>query len=98
METRILKREEIEKVRDIDRSGIVEQNYYFKDGQLALKNVFYDTKGWDPSELEKSLEHLYDIHDRNGTLLGTFDEDRLIAVSALESEFIGKQHDQLVLQ
>jgi len=32
VKTRILKREEIEKVRDIDRSEIIEEEYYFKDG------------------------------------------------------------------
>jgi len=97
VETRILKREEIEKVRNIDRSEIIEQDYYFKDGQLALENVFYDIKGWDPSELEQSIKHLYDIYDRNGTLLGAFDGNKLVAISALDSEFIGRKKDQLQL-
>jgi len=97
VETRILKREEIEKVRDIDRSEIIEQDYYLKDGQLALQNVFYDIKGWDPSELEESIKHLYDIYNRNGTLLGTFDGNKMVAISALDSEFIGRKKDQLQL-
>jgi len=97
MKTRTLKREEIEKVRDIDRSEIVEEDYHFKDGQLTLKNVFYDIKGWDPSGLEEHIKHLYDIHDRKGTLFGAFDGDQLIAISALESKFIGRKKDQLQL-
>jgi len=97
MKTRILKREEIEKVRDIDRSEITEEDYYLKDGQLTLKDVFYDIKGWDPSELEENIKHLYEIYDRKGTLFGTFDGDQLIAVSALESKFIGRKKDQLQL-
>ena len=97
MKTRILKREEIEKVRDIDRSEIVEEDYYFKDGQLTLKKVFYDIKGWDPLELEENIKHLYDIYDRKGALLGAFDGDQLIAVSALESKFIGRKKDQIQL-
>jgi GNAT superfamily N-acetyltransferase len=97
MKTRILKREEIEKVRDIDRSEIVQEDYYLKDGQLTLKKVFYDIKGWDPSELEENIKHLYDIYDRKGTLFGAFDGDQLIAISALESRFIGRKKDQLQL-
>ena len=97
MEIRILKREEIEKVRGIDRSEIIEQDYYFEDGQLAVKNEFYDIKGWDPSGLEEHIKHLYDLYDRNGTLLGAFDGNRLIAISAQESEFIGRKKDQLQL-
>jgi len=95
MKIRILKRREIEKVRDIDRSETVHQLYYLKGGQLTLKDVFYDVKIWNPSQLEAILERLLDIHHRSGILLGAFDGDRLIAVSALESKFIGKEKDQL---
>ena len=73
MKIRILRREEIEEVRTVDRGEIVEQVYYLRDGQLTLEDEFYDMKGWDPSELEKSLEHLYDIYDRNGALFGAYD-------------------------
>ena len=97
MDTRTLKREEIEKVREIHRSEIVLQDYIMEDGQLTLRDVFYDIKGWDPSELEESIKHLYDIYDRNGTLLGVFDGNKLAAVSALDSEFIGREKDQLQL-
>jgi hypothetical protein len=40
MKDRILKSDEIEKVRDIDRSETVHQLYYLKDGQLTLKDEF----------------------------------------------------------
>lgn len=97
MKIRVLKREEIEEVRSIDRSEVVEQIYYYKDGKLILEDEFYDIKGWDHSELENSIKRLYDIYDRDGTLYGAFDGDRLVGVSALESEFIGKKKDQLQL-
>lgn len=97
MEIRTLKRQEIEKVRNINRSEVVKQIYYYEDGKLTLEDEFYDIKGWDPSELERSIEHLYDIYDRNGTLFGAFDGNELIAVTALESAFIGRKHDQLQL-
>ena len=97
MKIRILRREDIHKVRDIDRSEIIEEVYYLKDGQLKLKNAFYDIRGWDPLELEDYINHLYDIYDRKGTLFGAFDGDRLIAISALESRFIGRRKDQLQL-
>jgi N-acetylglutamate synthase-like GNAT family acetyltransferase len=40
---------------------------------------------------------IFDICDRNGVLLGAFVKDRLVGVSVLESEFIGKDKDQLQL-
>jgi len=94
---RALRRTEIEKVRNIDRREIVEEIYCLEDGQLTLKNEFHNIKGWNASELEKCIEHLCDIYDRHGTLLGAFDGNKLIAVTALESEFIGKTRDQLQL-
>jgi predicted N-acetyltransferase YhbS len=97
MEIRTLRRNEIEKVRDITRNEVVEQIYYLVDGKLVLKEEFYDMKGWPSSELDRCIGHLYDIYDRNGVLFGAFVEDRLVGVSALESEFIGKDKDQLQL-
>lgn len=97
MKIRVLRKEEIEKIRNIDRSEIVEQIYYLRDGKLTLEDEFYHIKGWNPSELEQSIKHLYDIYDRSGTLLGAFDRNRLIAVSALDSKFIGREKDQLQL-
>ncbi|HEX9261430.1 MAG TPA: GNAT family N-acetyltransferase [Candidatus Bathyarchaeia archaeon] len=97
MKIRTLRRNEIEKVRNITRNEVVEQVYYLIDGKLVLKDEFHNMTGWNAGELDRSIDHLYDIHDRNGTLLGAFVENRLIGVSALESEFIGENKDQLQL-
>jgi predicted N-acetyltransferase YhbS len=97
MKIRTLRKEEIEKARNIDRSEVIEQIYYLKDDQLILEDEFYHIKGWNPSELEQSTEHLHDINDRNGTILGAFDGNRLVAISALDSVFIGSKQDQLQL-
>ena len=97
MKIRVLKREEIKKIENIDRSEVVEQIYYCKDGKLTLEDEFYDIKGWDPAELEENIKQLHAIYDRNGTIFGAFDGDKLIGISALESEFIGRKKDQLQL-
>jgi N-acetylglutamate synthase-like GNAT family acetyltransferase len=97
MQIRTLRRKEIEKVRDIDRTELIEQVYYLVDGTLVLRDEFYDMKGWNASELDRCIAHLFYIYDRNGTLFGAFVEERLIGISALESEFIGKDKDQLQL-
>ena len=97
MEIRTLRRNEIEKVRNITRNEVVEQVYYLIDGKLVLKDEFYDMKGWNAAELDRSIARLYDICDRNGVLLGAFFGNRLIGVSVLESEFIGENKDQLQL-
>jgi predicted N-acetyltransferase YhbS len=97
MEIRNLNREEIEKVRDITRNEVIEQIYYFESGQLVLMDEFHDMKGWNPGELDGCIAHLYDIFDRNGTLFGAFEANKLIGISALESEFMGQDENQLQL-
>ena len=97
MEIRTLRRNEIEKVRSITRNEVVEQVYYFVNGGLVLRDEFYDMKGWNASELDRCISGIYDIYDRNGVLLGAFVKDKLVGVSVLDSEFIGKDMDQLQL-
>ena len=97
MEIRALRRNEIEKVRNISRNEVVEQVYYFVNGGLVLRDEFYDMKGWNASELDRCISGIYDIYDRNGVLLGAFVKDKLVGVSVLDSEFIGKDMDQLQL-
>lgn len=94
---RTLNRSEIENVRNLDRREIVKQVYYLDNGQLKLKNKFYDIKTWKADELERSIEHLYEIYDGHGCILGAFVEGKLIAVSALDSEFFGKNRNYLQL-
>jgi N-acetylglutamate synthase-like GNAT family acetyltransferase len=95
MEIRALRRNEIEKVRGITRNEVVEQVYYFVDGSLVLRDEFHDMKGWNASELDRCVSRIYDIYDRNGILLGAFVKNRLVGVSVLDSEFIGKDKLQL---
>ena len=97
LNVRTLNRSEIENVRNLDRREIVEQVYYLDNGQLKLKNEFYDIKTWKADELERSIEHLYEIYDGHGYILGGFAEGKLIAVSALDSEFFGKNRNYLQL-
>lgn len=97
MKIRTIRRSEIEQVKNIDRSEIVNKIYYFDGGQLKLKNEFYEIKSWEFSELERNIEHLYKIYDNCGYLVGCFDGNKLVGVGALDSEFIGKNRDYLQL-
>lgn len=100
MEYRLLSREEIERLNEIDRSEIIEKLYYIKDGQLELKDEFYDVKNewWIHEEVEKILlPRLRDLFDRGGTVIGAFDGAKIAGMVALESKWIGIEKDQLKL-
>jgi predicted N-acetyltransferase YhbS len=98
MNIRLLQRDEIPLVWQIDRREIVQNIYVLQDGQFVLKPDYFDIQGWPPGEEELYTPILMDCYDRGGTFWGAFDGDRLVGVAILESKFIGSQRDTLQLK
>jgi predicted N-acetyltransferase YhbS len=94
---RLLERDEIEKVRKIDRSELVEQLYYYDHGKLNIKDVFINDPGWTPSEIESHAKHLYKLYDSGGYLYGAFEGDKLAGIATLGKYFIGSAKNQLIV-
>lgn len=97
MEFRLVERDEIELVRKMNRSEIIDHIYYYENGSLILKKEHHEIEGWFPSNLEDIIKNLYDLYDQNGFVFGTFDDQKLIGIVALDSHFIGNNKDQLQL-
>jgi len=95
LKIRDIKREEIEEVRELDRSEIVKQINYYRNGQVVLEDEYYDITKWNLEELEHIIRDLYDLYDRSGVFYGAFINHKLIGIIALESKFIGSNNDQL---
>ena len=94
---RLIERNEIEKLRDIDRAELINQVYYYKNDKLSLVDEHHEISGWDPDNLENIITNLFALYDKNGTFQGAFDGDKLVGIFALDSEFIGKNKDILLL-
>lgn len=97
MEYRVLKREEIEFMRDIDRSETITDIYYFDNGELKPKQVFFDMKGFPPGKLDQIVESLYDLYDNGGVLFGAFDSETgvIAGITAMENKFRGVKKDTM---
>lgn len=95
---RQLVREEVEQVWTIDRAEVIEAVYYYEEGGLVLKPERWNMRGWPPGEPEKYTPLLIDCFDRGGWFYGLFDDSRLVGLAILESDFIGRQRDQLQLK
>jgi predicted N-acetyltransferase YhbS len=95
---RLLQREEIPLIWQIDRREIVENIYYLDNGELLLNPDYFDIQGWPPGEAELYTPILLDCYDRGGTFWGAFENHILIGVSILESKFIGGERDTLQLK
>ena len=92
---RTLTRDELPRLREIDRSEVIEEVYYLRGGSLIREKEFYDMKDFPPGEREKILVRLGDLHDRGGTIFGAFDGPALVGITAVESRFIGSRRDTL---
>lgn len=95
MDFRLLEENEFILLGEIDRSEIVEEMYYFRNGELELANEYHDVKGWDLNELRSYIARLQDIYNRKGTIYGAFDNGKIVGLAALESKFMGKNKDQI---
>ncbi|HEY3473688.1 MAG TPA: GNAT family N-acetyltransferase [Anaerolineales bacterium] len=98
MNIRLLQREEIPLIWQIDRREIVENTYSLKNGRLVLRPDYFDIQGWPPAEEELYTPILIDCYDRGGMFWGAFENDQLVSVAILESKFIGAQRDTLQLK
>jgi predicted N-acetyltransferase YhbS len=98
MNIRLLQRDEISLIWQIDRREIVEKIYYLRDGELVLEPEYFDIKGWPPGEAEVYTPILLDCYERGATFWGAFDNDKLTGVAILENKFIGSQYDTLQLK
>jgi predicted N-acetyltransferase YhbS len=98
MNIRLLQRDEIPLIWQIDRREIVENIYNLTNGRLVLKPDHFDIQGWPPGEAELYTPILLDCYDRGGTFWGAFENDTLVGVAILESKFIGARGDMLQLK
>lgn len=95
IEYRIMRREEIEKIRSINRAELIERVYYLRDGMLELKDEEYDMKGWPPGHIDKIVAGAYELFDSAGVLIGAFDNEDLVGITGVENRFRGIRRDTL---
>lgn len=95
---RLLQRDEIPQIWQIDRREVIENIYYLREGELVLVPEYYDMQGWPPGEAEHYTPVLTECFDRGGTFWGAFEGGRLVGTAILESRFIGSNHDTLQLK
>ncbi len=100
MEYRVLQKNEIKRIREIDRREIIQKVYKYEKGKLTEKSDFFEVgnEWWIEHEVEKKfIPRLEKLYDRGGTIVGVFDGDKTVGMAALNSEFIGEDKDTLDL-
>jgi len=95
---RLLQRDEIPFVWQIDRREVIHHIYHLQDGELVLVPEYFDMQGWPPGEREHYTPVLLDCFDRGGTFWGAFEDGKIFGTAILESKFIGSKSDTLQLK
>lgn len=99
MDYRLLERADLELLKEIDRSEIVNYKYiYRKDGYgLDLVREDHDILGWDREEVESYILRMGELLTRKSWILGSFDQGRIVGLGALDSKLFGQDMTRLKL-
>jgi len=94
---RTLRRDEIERVEEIDRAEVINHVFHLRDGQLALEEEHVDVGGWRSGALSQSKQRIYECLDREGSAWGAFYGDGLVGIAVLDGKRIGRTRDMVDL-
>ena len=97
MKIRQLNKKEFEKFKEIDRSEIIENIYYHRDGKLVLEDEFYNVQEWSPTQKQGFIADFHKLDSGGGFVYAMFDEDKVAGMGTLDAKFIGQNQEQLQL-
>lgn len=97
MEYRRLSRNEIARLSEIDRSEVVEDIYFYQNGELVLIKKFYQMQGFPKGELIYLLQHLELLYDQGGAIFGAFEQHSIVGIIAMDGRLRGEQKDCLMM-
>jgi GNAT superfamily N-acetyltransferase len=84
MEYRIVSREEIVQLHELDRTEIIDRVYHVCDGKLCLKDEHWDVGEWSAEEKQRRIKELQAGYDAGDILFGAFDGPTLAGLSVLD--------------
>ncbi len=82
--------EEMDRLREIDRSERLLESYIYRDGSLVVVPDEQTVDGFSEEELDNMITRQQDLIAEGGFVVGTFDGNRLIGVASLEKEKKGQ--------
>lgn len=97
MEYRQMHKDELHRVAELDRREVIEYIYYYRDGKLELEKEHWEVPEWSDSQKHEKYERLFDINQRDGTIIGAFEDTKIAGIIALDHEFLGSSKDRLNL-
>jgi GNAT superfamily N-acetyltransferase len=94
---RRLRRHELARLGEIDRSEQIDAMYRVRAGQLQTYPVAIDVKGWEPGQVGEYVDRLQALYDADGVVLGAWHGGRLIGLGSLDVAGVGGDTGKLKL-
>ncbi|TDQ36613.1 GNAT family N-acetyltransferase [Aureibacillus halotolerans] len=92
---RDMEKEELHRIREIDRSEKVRLMYVYEGGSLKTVEQNNDVPRWNEAQVEENIKMLAAKLEGEGKLVGAFDENLLVGIAVLGNTFIGEHEDEL---
>jgi len=92
-----LNKEDIDRIREIDRAEKVKLLYRCKDGSLIPEKVDLNVPRWSKQEYAKRISTLSRELSKGGTLIGAIDGNVLVGAAILGHKLIGENLDEFQL-
>jgi GNAT superfamily N-acetyltransferase len=81
------------RLREIDRSEVIDRVWHRREGRLVLEDEHYDMKGFNPGALEEIIPRQEALVSGGGSLLGALDSGRLVGAVSVENLPRGSRGD-----
>jgi len=94
---RMMKIEEAELIRSLDRSELIEATYRCVGGRLEETRVQIDCPNWTESQFDTIIARFHRDVEGDGVAFGAFEGERLAGFAVLEGRFRGERLDRLQL-
>ena len=95
--TKELNKEDIGRIREIDRAEKVKLLYKCKDGSLIFEKVDLDVPRCSEQECAKRISTFSGELSKGGTLIGAIDGNLLVGAAILGHSLIGENLDEIQL-
>ncbi|HEU0163553.1 MAG TPA: GNAT family N-acetyltransferase [Thermomicrobiales bacterium] len=85
----LLHERDIDRIRDIDRSEIIDALYAVDDGKLVLREHSHTSPPWTPEMVERYVERARAVVASGGVAFGAWDGPRLVGIAVLDVRPVG---------
>jgi GNAT superfamily N-acetyltransferase len=76
---------ELEQLASIDRAEHIDGHYVLAGGALLFVPEEVEATSWSPSEVDDRVGRLRELHGAGGSVVGSWVDDRLVALASLDA-------------